>query len=602
MISILAQGFLLGLAMAPACMAACAPVFVPVLLSREDARLRSHTLALGEFLCGRFVAYAAVGLLVGWIGARVEGGPLRWASVIAHALLGAALLLYAASETTQNNLVCRVVRRWGRAGRLPAALGFLTGANICPPFVAAMTRTLELGGAAKGLTFFVGFFFATALVSVPMAAAGFGNLLPYLRSVGRIACATAGLIFLCAAAQRVTPATAAPPAATRVEATESWLTEMIPGADKFYGESEPVRHYLAEGEGGKGGIVVFSDDLAPEVQGYAGRVPVAVAMDMDGGILRVRVLPHYEDVPAYVELVETDQFLGQFLGKGPADAITAGRDVDVVTGATYSSMAVIDGVRISAHQAAAEILSEVEEAPKRPATANWGSWLRWSNLVLALLIGASVYAYMKRSARLRPFVLAASFVILGLWLKTFFSVGQVLDIAMGRLPSLAGNATWYIMAVPALIFPIFFGRLYCSYLCPFGAMTEFLGRLFRSPLRVNPKFDRRLRRVKYGVLVALAVLFALTRNIGLLYVEPFADTFALAFLAEHGEVISRLAWALFILAASLFVTRFFCRYFCPAGAAMAFLARHRVVWKRRQDGCVECGECGVSCPKGEDKS
>ena len=91
--SVLAQGFLLGLAMAPACIAACAPVFVPVLLSREDARLKSHAFALGEFLCGRFVAYAAVGLLIGWLGARMEGAALRWASVIAYALLGVALLL-----------------------------------------------------------------------------------------------------------------------------------------------------------------------------------------------------------------------------------------------------------------------------------------------------------------------------------------------------------------------------------------------------------------------------------------------------------------------------------------------------------------------------
>ena len=138
MLTVVVQGFLLGLAMAPACAVACAPVFMPLLLSREDARFRSNALALGEFLGGRLVAYAAVGLVVGWVGASVQGANLRWTSVIAHALLGIALLLYAASETTQTDPVCRAIRRWGRAGRFPLVLGLLTGANVCPPFAGGI--------------------------------------------------------------------------------------------------------------------------------------------------------------------------------------------------------------------------------------------------------------------------------------------------------------------------------------------------------------------------------------------------------------------------------------------------------------------------------
>ena len=64
----------------------------------------------------------------------------------------------------------------------------------------------------------------------------------------------------------------------------------------------------------------------------------------------------------------------------------------------------------------------------------------------------------------------------------------------------------------------------------------------------------------------------------------------------------KLLWQtlIFLGVASLFVFRFFCRYLCPAGAAMAFLARHRLFGRIRPDGCLECGECMVSCPKRTD--
>jgi polyferredoxin len=58
------------------------------------------------------------------------------------------------------------------------------------------------------------------------------------------------------------------------------------------------------------------------------------------------------------------------------------------------------------------------------------------------------------------------------------------------------------------------------------------------------------------------------------------------------------AWLIFLAIASLLVFRFFCRYLCPAGAAMAFFARHRLFGRIRPDKCLECGECMVSCPRG----
>ena len=82
MFAMLSRAFLLGLATAPFCAAACAPVFLPVVLSREKARFGAQAAALGEFLLGRLVAYAAVGLVVGWIGGAAGAVPplVGWAA------------------------------------------------------------------------------------------------------------------------------------------------------------------------------------------------------------------------------------------------------------------------------------------------------------------------------------------------------------------------------------------------------------------------------------------------------------------------------------------------------------------------------------------
>ena len=50
--------------------------------------------------------------------------------------------------------------------------------------------------------------------------------------------------------------------------------------------------------------------------------------------------------------------------------------------------------------------------------------------------------------------------------------------------------------------------------------------------------------------------------------------------------------------ASLFVERFFCRYLCPLGAALAIPARLRMFdWLRRYRECGNpCQRCGNECP------
>ena len=607
MLRIIAEGFLFGLAQAPLCAGACAPVFLAHAWAREREKPHAHVRGWAEFLLGRLIGYVLVGLLAGWLGSHLTGGPPLWLMAGVNAVLGAALLLFAAAQTAPRMAACSLFHKWGNRGRFPVVLGLLMGLNICPPFVAGVKQVVEMGGAAAGAAFFGSFFVATTLVMLPMLGVAFANWLPAVRSVGRAICATVGLILLCSAASalRPEPAHAAPTPDSPTVAASSAEPE---SAATFVEEkSEPAPHGVLLERGKPVALLLRSTELAPDAEGFNGPVPVEVEVGLDGVIRAVRLLPGHQETAAYYDKVRQSRLMDSLEGRGPGDRLVVGEDVDAVTGATYSSMGVVDGVRGAVRKAAEVLLPLYQEKPAEPAPATespkpvvaeaspWRFDL-WA-LAVAALAGMALLAEWKRVGRARTPLLILSALILGVWGQMFFSVKHVLDIVLLRFPPVRTHGAWYVLVAAALGTALWRGRVYCAYVCPFGAATELLGRLNRRPLKISIKWDRRLRRIKYGVLVALAVGFAATGNPGLLDLEPFGDAFSWGFLNMEGDWLFRAGWLGFLVVASLLVSRFFCRFLCPAGAAMAFLAKHRLSGRVRPDRCIECGECIVSCPK-----
>jgi transcriptional regulator of nitric oxide reductase len=133
---------------------------------------------------------------------------------------------------------------------------------------------------------------------------------------------------------------------------------------------------------------------------------------------------------------------------------------------------------------------------------------------------------------------------------------------------------------------------FCGWLCPFGALQEATGKLAAwlklTQLRIRARTDARLKLIKYPLLAAIlasAVLApALTDK--LVELEPFKTAITLNFVRSWPYV----AYAVGLLLASMFVYKFFCRYLCPFGAALALLGRFRLFdWIPRR------AECGTPC-------
>jgi NosR/NirI family nitrous oxide reductase transcriptional regulator len=148
---------------------------------------------------------------------------------------------------------------------------------------------------------------------------------------------------------------------------------------------------------------------------------------------------------------------------------------------------------------------------------------------------------------------------------------------------------------------VFWGRgAFCGWLCPFGALQELVNlaarRLGIPQYRVPFWLHERLRTLKFVLFLGLfaVALGSLTQAVRLAEVEPFKTAIVLRFLREPPFV----AYALLLVTASLFIERFFCRYLCPLGAALALPARLRQFeWLKRHWQCGrECRICEIQCP------
>lgn len=95
-------------------------------------------------------------------------------------------------------------------------------------------------------------------------------------------------------------------------------------------------------------FVVNTEKLGKEVMGYAGRTPVEIHV-VEGRIEKIVALPNSE-TPAYFQRVEESPIFTSLVGKTVKEASAV--QLDAVSGATWSSKAVIENIRLGLKEAA----------------------------------------------------------------------------------------------------------------------------------------------------------------------------------------------------------------------------------------------------------
>lgn len=311
------------------------------------------------------------------------------------------------------------------------------------------------------------------------------------------------------------------------------------------------------------GIVAFNTyDITPHIRGYAGAIKVLVALMPDGRISGIKLLEHKE-TPNYVHRMETPEFLRQFLGKSINDPFEVDKDIDGISRATVSVSAMARTVRGSGRLIAKEVMGLEVIDERKPQRFS----LKWSLYLLLFIASLSSYLITrsyKKFLRLRDISLILSIAIIGLWLSSPFSIIHIFNLLLLRLST---DLLWYVVVGTTVLSIVVAGRFYCGWLCPFGGISEFLGRLPSKKWDIPHEIDDRWRNTKYYLLgLIIIVVFAFRRpEFGNL--ETYITLFSF-----KGNVFT---WSLVVisLVLSLRSLRFWCRYLCPVGAVIGIFSR-----------------------------
>ena len=204
-------------------------------------------------------------------------------------------------------------------------------------------------------------------------------------------------------------------------------------------------------------------------------------------------------------------------------------------------------------------------------------------------------AFVMKKETLRWVALTVTLIYLGWMDGGFVSVSHITNgIKLG--PSLFLNdLPLLIVIVFTVVTALLWGRIFCSSLCPFGALQDFITRIFPKQFRYQvPQAIHDLAiHVKYAILAFLVMMALAYSDLSLFqYFEPFGTVFYIS--------RSMVLWAIaagFLLGA-VFIPRFYCRYACPLGASLGVVSLLSPFRIKRVQQCDVCKVCEHACPTG----
>ncbi|MDB9822874.1 4Fe-4S binding protein [Deltaproteobacteria bacterium] len=197
-------------------------------------------------------------------------------------------------------------------------------------------------------------------------------------------------------------------------------------------------------------------------------------------------------------------------------------------------------------------------------------------------------------------------------------------VAVGTLLTTHSIYSGLIWAILTIVLTIIFGRFFCGWICPFGALHQVVGYLGARKRKLKERIiNNRYRKaasIKYLVLIAFLVAAAvplgnktmlltglldpiplLHRSVNIIVlpiIDQFPNLLSVTPRLYEGAFLIGTFFAVAIFM-NLFIPRFYCRFICPTGALLGLISRYSIFRiGKNQEPCSNCMQCEKSCEGG----
>jgi uncharacterized protein with FMN-binding domain len=329
---------------------------------------------------------------------------------------------------------------------------------------------------------------------------------------------------------------------------------------------------ILENVDGGANLVKAFDKATGDLQGYirissgmgwGGPFTIATFVSDDQKIRKIHVLDHKE-TPSFFDFIVEKGFYEQFIEKAVDAPLIIDEDVDAISTATVSSVGFTKTIRKSAHKIGREQFGlTISEIPAAWKVGN-------NEFMLIIFYAIAIIATFLKNKKFRYITMAIGLIFIGFWINRPISISNISAILLGFLPSIMEQLLWYILVPGTLLVTLLLGKnVYCYWMCPFGAMQEFVTLIGGIKLKVSKNVIAFFKHGVYLLLWLALMITFLTNNPALGAFEPFAVLFSLTGLGVQWYLVS------VAIIGSFLIPRFWCRFFCPVGAVLQYVAKIR---------------------------
>lgn len=308
---------------------------------------------------------------------------------------------------------------------------------------------------------------------------------------------------------------------------------------------------LTVSESSYGQQVINTTEAGKDITGFNGPVPLQIYIS-DGKVDSVTALPNQE-TPSFFSRAEVLLHSWDGLTIDEASA----KEVDAVSGATFSSKAITDnfkaGIRLANTGHKEETVSGKQT---EDLTIEY-------TIALLVAVGAALTPLFVKNKTYRFIQQILNVGVLGFWTGTFLDYSVFIRTLANGIPFTLASLLSILLFVVAFIYPLL-GRSghYCTWVCPMGSLQELASHLHLPKLHISPKAVKGLTFFRN----ALWCVLILCLWSGLLASWIDYELFS-AFIVKSASTVVLVTGGVFLLL-SLVIMRPFCRFVCPVGTLL----------------------------------